>query len=237
MKYILFIGNFIILFQNSFSQRQEFLHDWSAVIEHYACTDNKQIEATYYMYSSHESNQVYSTSHSIVKSKNDKIYQNIDEIITLVDPEIMVLVDHNESTILLDRSPRNYFNVISQISFDTSLHSIPKIEILSLTNSYKRYRIYLRSKEYDKIEMGINPQTKHLIDITLFYSTEISLDEEKPDELSKPKLIIKYKPMIKVQEPFYTIRDNPFFSFDGNRIQAKNTYKRYQCIDNRIKLN
>ncbi|MBK6823031.1 MAG: hypothetical protein IPG87_08595 [Saprospiraceae bacterium] len=162
--------------------------------------------------------------------------KNIENIITLVDPEYMVLVDLNESTILLDRSPRNYFNLIGQINFDTSLYSITKIEVLHSSFPIKKYRISLSNMEYDKIEFTFNKQTYHLIDMSLFYSSEIALNEEKPDELSKPKLVIKYKPIIKVQEPFYTIVSNPYFSFDGKRIQAKNSYKKYHCIDNRIQL-
>ncbi len=236
MKYRLCVNIILVFSSFAFSQKQAFLYDWAQIMDLYNCTDNKQIEADYYMYESQESKKVYSTSHSIVKSKNDKLYQNIGDIITLMDSDYMVLVDHSESTILLDRSPRDYFNVISQINFDTSLQSIIKIEVLHSSYSTKKYRIYINNPEYEKMEFTFNKQTMHLIDISLFYSKEIALNEEKPDELSKPKLVIKYKPMIKVQEPFYTINANPYFSFDGKQIQAKNTCKKYQCIDNRVRF-
>lgn len=233
-------GVLIFIFQTVsiliFSQRQEFLRDWSAILEFYNCTDNMQIEAEYFMYESHVSNKVYSKSHSIIQFKNNKIFQNIENIITLVDPENMVLVDQSEATIPLDRSPSNYFNILRQLRIDTSLESITKIELVNHNSSLKKYRLYIDQGEHEKIEISFHPNKKYLTEIILFYSTDVALDDTKPDQMSKPKLVIHFKPLTKVVEPFYTIQSNPFFSFDGKTIKAKSAYRNYQCVDNRIKF-
>ncbi|MBV6474497.1 MAG: hypothetical protein JPMHGGIA_02821 [Saprospiraceae bacterium] len=218
------------------SQNKAFHHDWKQLIEFYVCSESKEIEANYFLYETHTNKTVNSTTHSLIKSKGDQIHQEIEGMISIVNPEYMIYIDEEEKLILLDRTPKNLFNFIQMLQIDTSAFPKANIVLLKQSTTTKSYSLSFDNGIYEKIEINFHPSTYHLQKLIIFYATSEALDVEKPDHLTKPRMEIHYKPFRKVQLPFYTVDNNPFAIFDGQSIKAKKAYQKYQCVDNRIKF-
>jgi hypothetical protein len=236
MKYRLSINIVLVFSSFAFSQKQSFLNDWRQLVEFYICSENKEIEADYILYETHTSKTVNSSTHSLIKSQGDQIHQEIEGMISIVNPEYMIYIDQEEKLILLDRSPKNFFNFIQMLQIDTSSVSKATVVLLKQSTTSKSYRLSFDNGIYEKIEINFHPYTYHLQKLIIYYATSEALDEEKPEQLTKPRMEINYKPLRKVQLPFYTVENNPFALFDGQTIKAKKTYQKYQCIDNRVKI-
>lgn len=218
-----------------FTQKQAFLTDYKKICDMYFSQTNMEIHSTLNMYAGHTGKALISTSKSVVKINNKEIHQEIEGIITMVNPNFMVQVDKDDQYIILDRTPKSYFNNLWNLSLDQSMQMIENATLIKNTKSEKSYSIEFNYGEIEKSVICFHPTSNQVTSLILYYAIEDNYFDDEPDRTDKARLEISFQFIPKVTSEFYTLKDNPFCTFLNEKFVAKNAYKKYELIDNRIK--
>lgn len=232
MRYVL---TFLLFPIFGYSQKQAFLTDYKKICDMYFNQSNMEVHSTLNMYAGHTGKALISTSKAVVKIKNKEIHQEIEEIITIVNPNYMIQVDKNDQYIILDRTPKLYFNNLWNLSLDQSMQMIENATLIKNTQNEKSYSIEFNYGEIEKCIISFHPSSFQVTSLTLFYAIEDNYYEEEPERMDKARLEINFRFIPKVASIIYTIKDNPFCTFHNETLVAKHGYKKYELIDNRIK--
>ena len=217
------------------SQQIGFAHDWQAVIRKYNSLEGMEVSSTYYLYGNHNATKPSEMTQAVVARKSKNIYQKIDRMEYIVSDQYMAMVDHDEKIIVFDRSIKGFSPYTPDISLDYLREFITSEKVLKNNISEKQYEIHFSEGEIEKIITTIDKSSFLLKDMTLYYSEKEDVDDENKTILVKQKLKIVFTAPKTISKHFYTVDDNPYFTFTKDRIALKSKYKYYELIDNRLR--
>lgn len=185
-------------------------------------------------------NFIAATPTEVVKGKYIKrgkdYYNEINGIISMKNSRFLISVDPSEQSIVLTNSPTYNFENFG-ISFDSIIHEISSLKVLPINEKSKMIRIEFKEipYTYDKIEIVFDVQDHLIKKLILYYSEEISLDEDKMPR-QKPRMEITFSNVIKnkmQQEEIFS--DLYYITARGTQYTCSEKFKGFTLLDQRIK--
>jgi len=236
MKSLIF-NSFLICIVNTtciYAQRIGFKHDWQNVIKKYNTLDCVEVSTTYYLFDSHTSTKHTDITKGNVSRKGKDVYQSIDNMEYIVNESFMAMIDHDDKVIVFDRSLKGFSPLTPEINMDYLKEFIRNEKSSMISKTVKQYEVTFEDQEIEKLVINFFPATMLLQDITIYYAEHEDVDDENKPVKVKQKLKIVFGTPMKIGNHFYTIENNPYFTFLKDKFAATAKYRNYEVIDNRI---
>ena len=118
------------------------------------------------------------------------------------------------------------------MSIDSAIYSQATATYLVNTSTEKKIQLILKSGEYSKIEVTINPIKNSLTQIVFYRSSK------NASEISAEKIVVNYTEVkINNDIPSSLFSEKKFVKKNGDKLELTSAYKNYRLIDENKSIN
>gem|GEM_PF-3338729 len=195
------------------------------------------MDITYTLFGSYTSTKAAELQHGVFRKLGSSYYSELLGITTLRNDKVVVSVDKNEETIVVNNTPKQPSNktVLNQLHLDSTLKICSSVTMSDLG----RQRVYkLRFDRssyfpYNAIDVHVNSKTFFIDKLTFYFREELDLDESDEQEAKdKPRLEIAYTNLD--TDPGFSesqFSEKIFISVSGKKVTLSNAYRTYRLIN------
>ena len=160
---------------------------------------------------------------AIIRKKGALYLYEIDDAIMLINTKYILMIDHQNKTIIYDdwtaeeaaKIAQQHIPVVADI-----LEKYPSVRYKGATNGYKNYVLENENIQMSKVEIAFESKTGFMRTIRYYYNPKL-LEKEVYTELNMK--VINTKPSFKST----TFSEKQFISSTGNQFKGVGKYSNY----------
>ncbi|MCB0647469.1 MAG: hypothetical protein KDC49_12460 [Saprospiraceae bacterium] len=231
MKYLFLHISFIFCITPLFSQVKEFVADMQKIQDLMISKLPITIKASYTLYATHDAVSPMSSTSSITYLSGQHYYQHIEDVHTIIEKNMVAIVDISESTIVLDKKEMDMNDLLLSFQMGDIVDFIKDVQIKD-GSEYKTYNVNFQPYfSFKSIIIKYAKRLQFIDQVELFYASSAGLEDNLQDE-EKPKLVIKLNQVENSSHYAYRFQNNPFFKLTGTKAIPTGKYSKYSVINN-----
>jgi hypothetical protein len=234
--YSIFI--WLLLFSASAFGQKQALADFNKINEAYQKNSNLSMEIIFSAYSNYVKRDPISSARGLYKIKGSQYYSELDHVITIQNSRYVFNVDADNSLIMID-TPLRDKKKSSLVELDTMVSHYSRMIMTQISDKSRILTLVINSdemeSEYEKIDVYYNTDNYLINKFIMYFSGEMSLDEEEELPEEKPRLEMQFNninlnPTFALNE----FSESEYFTLQGNKFIGLGKYKSFEIIDNRL---
>ncbi len=213
---------------------QQLSDDLKKVEVAHKAEETKVYQVDYKSFESHQSGEILEHEKALYIRKGAyRFYMENDAVISVYDHGKTLLIDREEKKMMLLQQPELMVRP-DDLPLDSLLKLCSKVIHLSDEKNRRSYRMEfdLEFFEYQSIELSLDTQTWEVKETTLFYNTPMAIyDNGQVVEWTRPRLEIKYIPLVPSQKHHRLLTVENYFRSEGSQLKPIGAYQSYELID------
>lgn len=195
------------------------------------------MEVKYIVYPSHMSVAAYETTEGSVKKDGNNFFQKMGEVVTMRNTKYQIAVDPYNQHIIVGTAPSGSAAPLAAADLDSLIKYALNVTVMPLQNNVRRMTFsFPDANEFEKVEIFYSTETFFVQKMLLFFSQEISMDDEGKQPEQKPRMEIRYSNLN--TNPVFEANlfsEKNYFDLKGTKLVATGKYNNYQLFDQRLK--